>query len=217
MFAKRDRGVLEAGPGVLGNRNPGTGGPGGPRSGTGGSSKRDRGVSETGTGGPSATRKYNAKYRNVVKQTRGGGERRGSGGRNWGGRHEHKNQSDARGPPNRPGWAIKGLVGAATLPWVRDTWERGRDDPEVEEKIPKYSHLKRKFTPTAPSAFTRRARPSSSAGRRRRRRHGAHRRRRGAVSCRVRTRALLELLRALFVCALCVRSLCARCCCSTWH
>ena len=42
--------------------------------------------------------------------------------------------------------------------------------------------------------------------------------------------ALLELLRALFVCALCVRSLCAlfvcalcvrslcaRCCCSTWH
>ena len=93
MFAKRDRGVLEAGPGPS---ETGTGGPGGPRSGTGGSSTRDRGVSESGTGEPSATR-------NMVKQTRGGGGRRGSGGRNWGGRHEHKNQSDARGPPNRPG------------------------------------------------------------------------------------------------------------------
>jgi hypothetical protein len=208
MFAKRDRGVLEAGPGPS---ETGTGGPGGPRSGTGGSSTRDRGVSESGTGEPSATR-------NMVKQTRGGGGRRGSGGRNWGAATNIKTNQTRGGRQTDPGIpAIKGLVGAATLPWVRDTWERGRDDPEVEGKFPKYSHLKRKFTPTAPSAFTRRARPSSSAGRRRRRRHGAHRRRRGAVSCRVRTRALLELLRALFVCALCVRSLCARCCCSTWH
>ena len=93
-------------------------GPGGPRSGTGGPRKRgpgDRGVLEAGPGGPrrgtggsrnqgpgSPRQRVNI-TRNMVKQTRGGGGRRGSGGRNWGAATNIKTNQTRGGRQTDPG------------------------------------------------------------------------------------------------------------------
>lgn len=84
-------------------------GPGGPRSGSGGPRKQgpgDRGVLEAGPGGPGIRDRGalgNAKYRNIVKQTRGGGGRWGSGGRNWGAASNIKTNQTRGGRQTDPG------------------------------------------------------------------------------------------------------------------